>query len=75
MSHFGGSRMGRARMGLRLALIAVLVAIVAVFALINSQRVTVDVLFDEQRMRLGFALLIAAGLGVAAGLLLGLRRR
>lgn len=71
----GRSRLGGARIILRLVLIATLLAIVVVFALINSQRVTVDFLFDEQRMRLGFALLIAGGLGVLVGLLFSFNMR
>lgn len=71
----GRSLVQTARLGYRVVVIALLVAVFVVFVLVNSQKVTVDFVLDDVRMQLAFALLIAGGLGFGAGLLFSWNRR
>lgn len=53
----------------------IVLGILLLFVLLNNDKVEVNLLVFSPEMRLGFALLIAAGLGFVAGLLFPRFRR
>jgi uncharacterized integral membrane protein len=59
----------------RLIIAGIVIILVVWFALVNSQRVTIDFILFERRARLIYVILGAAILGAIAGALLRHRRR
>jgi uncharacterized integral membrane protein len=59
----------------RLIVAAILIILVVWFALVNSQRVTIDFILFERRARLIYVILGSAALGMLAGALLRRHRR
>ncbi len=59
----------------RLIIAGIVIVLVLWFALVNSQRVTIDFIIFERRARLIYVILGSAVLGAIAGALLRHRRR
>ena len=70
----GQERQGSAWTG-RLVAAAIILALLLIFVLLNSEEVEIDVLVADTDIRLGWALLLSGALGFLAGFLFPRSRR
>jgi uncharacterized integral membrane protein len=70
----GNERQGSAWTG-RLIAAAIILALLLLFVLLNSEEVEIDILVADTDIRLGFALLLSGALGFLAGFLMPRSRR
>jgi uncharacterized integral membrane protein len=70
----GNGRQGSTWTG-RLIAAAVVLALLLIFVLLNSEEVEIDVLVADTDIRLGWALLLSGALGFLAGYLMPRSRR